>query len=76
MILFAIKTTPLESINLILWILKLLCWESGTVRYTQYKFDPMDFETDVLMPQAKTDLMYKFDPMDFETTIRGFFTTK
>ena len=33
----------------------------------KYKFDPMDFETNIAEIYNKDEVEYKFDPMDFET---------
>ena len=56
-----------SSINLILWILKHNFVGNAFLMKLAYKFDPMDFETDVVQITNCALSWYKFDPMDFET---------
>ena len=55
-----------QGINLILWILKQFAVNVG-IKRALYKFDPMDFETIMMLCVENMADAYKFNPMDFET---------
>ncbi|EPH07549.1 hypothetical protein HMPREF9309_01450 [Campylobacter ureolyticus ACS-301-V-Sch3b] len=51
---------------MILWILKQFAVNVG-IKRALYKFDPMDFETIMMLCVENMADAYKFNPMDFET---------